>query len=71
MIRTLITLSEEDKKWLDSYSHLQHQSTAETIRQAIQTFHEEVNKENKKHLLSQTSGLMKAHKKNSIDQIRE
>ena len=57
MIRTLITLSEEDKEWLDIYSHANHQSTAETIRQAIQGFHEDVKRQNKKQILMQTSGI--------------
>ena len=34
-VRTIITLSEEDKQWLKSYSNLHHVSVAEAIRQGI------------------------------------
>jgi hypothetical protein len=70
LIRTLITLSTEDKEWLDSYSHLNHQSTAETIRQAINNFHEEIKKESKKNILKMTSGLYKTQPQPNIDDIR-
>jgi len=33
--RTIITLSEEDKRWLESYSSLNKVSMAEEIRQGI------------------------------------
>ena len=71
MIRTLITLSQEDKDWLDNYSHLNHQSTAETIRQAIQGFHEEVKKENRKKILNSTSGLLGRTPPQDIDDLRQ
>ena len=70
LIRTLITLSMDDKKWLDTYSHLNQQSTAETIRQAIHNFHEEIKKESKKDILKTTSGLYKKRPQPDIDDIR-
>ena len=33
--RTIITISEEDKRWLESYSSLHRVSVAEAIRQGI------------------------------------
>jgi len=70
LIRTLITLSREDKEWLDNYSHLNHQSTAETIRQAVQQFHETIKKENKKDILLKTSGMYPNTPPFTIDNIR-
>ncbi len=34
-VRTIITLSEEDNRWLESYSNLHHVSVAAAIRQGI------------------------------------
>lgn len=70
LIRTLITLSVEDKEWLDTYSHSQHQSTAETIRQAIKQFHETIKKESKKNIIIETSGVYSQTPPRSIDDIR-
>ena len=38
--RTIITLSEEDKRWLESYSSLNRVSGAEAIRQGIRKLKE-------------------------------
>ena len=59
MIRTIISLAEQDKRWLDSYSRSHHQSLAETVRQAIKTLRECSETETEKQILQQTSGLWK------------
>jgi len=60
MIRTLISLEEKDKRWLDSYSRSRHQSIAETVREALHTYRELNNSDEKIELLSATAGLWKA-----------
>ncbi|MBN1699349.1 MAG: hypothetical protein JW881_17650 [Spirochaetales bacterium] len=38
MARTIITIPDDIKTWLDHYSHRHHQSLAATIRAAIKNF---------------------------------
>ena len=59
MIRTLISLEERDKRWLDSYSRRRHQSIAETVRMALQAYREVGDPNEKTELLSATAGLWK------------
>ena len=37
MIRTVISLDDSDKRWLDQQAALQHVSMTEVVRQAVQT----------------------------------
>lgn len=58
-VRTIITLSEEDKRWLESYSNLHNVSVAEAIRQGIRTLKEMELQENYRGLVQNSSGLWK------------
>jgi hypothetical protein len=58
-VRTIITLSEEDKRWLESYSSLHNVSVAEAIRQGIRTLKELELQENYKALVKNSRGLWK------------
>ena len=55
--RTIITISEEDKRWLESYSSLRKVSVAEAIRQGIRKLKEAELFENYQTLVSNTKGL--------------
>jgi hypothetical protein len=57
--RTIITISEEDKMWLESYSSLHRVSVAEAIRQGIRKLKEAELYENYQALIKNTSGLWK------------
>jgi hypothetical protein len=57
--RTIITLSEEDKRWLESYSRLNRVSVAEAIRQGIRKLKEAELFENYQTLVQRTKGLWK------------
>ena len=57
--RTIITLSEEDKRWLESYSNLNRVSVAEAIRQGIRKLKEAELIENYQTLVQRTKGLWK------------
>jgi len=56
-VRTIITLSEEDKRWLESYSNLHHVSVAEAIRQGIRKLKEMEFDENYRALVQNSRGL--------------
>jgi hypothetical protein len=57
--RTIITISEEDKRWLESYSNLNRVSVAEAIRQGIRKLKEAELFENYQILVQRTQGLWK------------
>lgn len=59
MVRTLVTLEDMDKRWLDRYSERHKQSSAETMRLAIKEFQKKSGEENYRQALSQTQGLLK------------
>lgn len=58
-IRTIITLSEEDKRWLESYSNAHQVSVAEAIRQGIRRLKDAELQETYKVLVQSTKGLWK------------
>jgi hypothetical protein len=58
-VRTIITLSEEDKQWLESYSSLHHMSVAEAVRRGIRKLKEAEFSENYKTLVLNSKGLWK------------
>ena len=57
MNRTIITLDDSDKRWLEDYSHRQHQSMAETVRRAIRAYRDRVSAENEAGVLRETAGM--------------
>ena len=57
--RTIITISEEDKRWLESYSSLNRVSVAEAIRQGIRKLKEAELFDNYQTLVQRTKGLWK------------
>ena len=59
MVRTIVTIEESDKRWLDRYSGKHHQSTAETIRLAIKEFQKKMQEGRYQHVLKDTAGLLK------------
>ena len=57
--RTIITLPEEDKGWLESYGKAYDVSIAEAIRRGIRKLREESTSETYKILIKKTRGLWK------------
>jgi hypothetical protein len=55
--RTIITLSEEDKLWLESYSSVHGVSVAEAIRQGIRRLKEAERRETYRILVDRTRGI--------------
>ena len=70
MVRTIITLEDSDKRWLDRYSGRQGQSTAETIRNAIKEFQKKSRESDHHRVLKATAGLLKG-KDDSVRFVRE
>ncbi len=59
MVRTIVTLEESDKRWLDRYSDRHERSTAETIRMAIKQFQKKAREGDYLRILKDTAGLLK------------
>ena len=61
MIRTLISLDEESKRWLDRQAREENVSTAELIRTAVRKYRADKKREGLplNDLLKQTSGIWK------------
>ena len=60
MTRVIISLSENDKRWLDQYSALHGQATSEVIHDAIQFFRRKVSSQALHQTLKNTSGILKS-----------
>ncbi len=58
-IRTIITLSEEDKRWLESYSSAHQISVAEAIRQGIRRLKDSEFKDTYQSHVKNTRGIWK------------
>jgi hypothetical protein len=56
-LRTIITISENDKKWLENYSKTSGISMAEAIRQGISQLREKEEKNIFQVLLKETRGI--------------
>ena len=61
MIRTVISIDEESKEWLDQQARRENVSTAELIRTAVREYRDEKKRETLplSDLLKQTSGIWK------------
>ena len=55
--RTIITLPDEDKAWLEEYSRMQGISMAEGIRSALRLFREKKQRDTYRALVEQTRGI--------------
>ncbi len=70
MVRTIITIEDSDKRWLDRYSTRHKQSTAETIRYAIKEFQKKSREADCRRVLEGTAGLLKG-KDDSVRFVRK
>ena len=71
MARTIISLPDDDKRWLDAYSHATHQSLAKTVRLAIKFYRQQQKAGVKKDALSMTSGLWQARKIDALGYVQK
>ena len=70
MVRTIVTIEESDKRWLDKYSGRHSQSTAATIRLAIKDFQKKTQERDYRGALKDTAGLFKG-KDDSVQFVRK
>ena len=70
MVRTLISLPESDKIWLDAYSHRHRRSRAEIVRRALHNFRRAVEDGGFKPSLRATAGLWKGRGIDAVDYVR-
>jgi hypothetical protein len=71
MTRTIITIAEQDRDWLASHSRSKRQSMAETVRQAIHRYREEISAESDGCVLRETAGLWRTRGKDGLEYQRE
>ena len=71
MVRTIITIPDEIKKWLDNYSHTHHQSLAETIRMAIKEYIEKNRNQEEKQIIKTTAGIWKDRKIDGLEYVNK
>ena len=71
MARTIITISDTIKEWLENYSHMNHQSIAETIRNAIEEYKTKVENGGIDEIIIKTSGIWKDRKINGLDYVNK
>lgn len=57
--RTIITISDEDKSWLEGYSRASGISMAEAVRRAIKRLKEQERRSVYQSLIAQTKGIWK------------
>ena len=70
MVRTIVTLEEGDKRWLDRYSDQHGQSIAQTIRMAIKDFQTGARAGDYRKKLKDTAGILKG-KDDSVRFVRK
>ena len=71
MVRTVITLPESDKKWLEEYSERHDQSMAETVRQAIRCYQARTSGEPTENILRETAGMWHHRDKDGLQYQRD
>jgi len=69
MTRTILSLPEDEKKWLESYSRRHRLSCAEVIRRAIREFRLAKPEKNLAAVLKETAGAWKSIRGDSRDYI--
>jgi hypothetical protein len=70
MVRTIVSLPEADKAWLDAYSHRRRRSQADVIRHALRSFRRSLEGGGGRPSLRATAGLWKDRGVNSLEYVR-
>jgi hypothetical protein len=74
MIRTIISISAEDKKWLDSYGRRHKLSSAELVRRAIKEYRGRAGRRDLQTVIRETAGSWRSVKGDSqklVDGLRQ
>ncbi|MBI3602765.1 MAG: hypothetical protein HY209_07740 [Candidatus Omnitrophica bacterium] len=71
MVRTIVTIPEEDKKWADQYSKTHHQSFAETVRLALKKLRRSQKNDTYRAVLQKAYGLWAYRKGDAVDYVNK
>jgi hypothetical protein len=69
MTRTIISIPEDEKAWLESYSRRHRISSAEVIRRAIREFRRKKSEKGLAAVLRETAGIWTSLKGDSRDHV--
>lgn len=70
-MRTIITISETDQKWLDSYSRGHKLSRAEAIRRALKEFKQRHQQDTYKKAVEKTFGSWSGQNGDALEYVRQ
>lgn len=74
MTRTILSLPEEEKRWLEAYGKRHRISSAETIRRAIRAFRDKMPETGLREVLRQTAGTwtsVRGDSRDYVDKLRK
>jgi len=74
MTRTIISIPEDEKQWLDSFGRRHRISSAEVVRRAIKNYHRAKTEKNLAGVLRKTAGTWTSIKDESrayVDSLRD
>lgn len=70
-MRTIITIPEQDKKWLDRYSRSKKVSRAQIIREALQEYKKRRSKDSFQATLEKVYGLWNGRNGDALDYVNK
>ena len=70
-MRTIITIPEQDKKWLDSYSRSKKISRAKIIREALQEYKKRHSKDAYQEAIEKTFGLWAGRNGDALEYVNK
>jgi hypothetical protein len=71
MIRRIISLPEEDKKWLELYGRKHRISVAEIVRRAVKLYRQHVSEGGYERVIRESAGARKSIKGDSQDYVEK
>jgi len=74
MTRTIVSIPEDEKKWLESYSRRRRISSAEVVRRAIREYRRKESQKSLAGILSETAGTwtsVKGDTRDYVDALRK
>ncbi|MBI4398312.1 MAG: CopG family transcriptional regulator [Candidatus Omnitrophica bacterium] len=70
MVRTLISLPEKDKHWLEGYSQLHHISLAQAVRAAVELYIKQKKDATRREILLKSRGIW-PRKEDALEYVRK
>jgi len=70
MTRTIVSIPEDEKKWLESYGRRHRISSAEVVRRAIRDFRRRTSKNSLTGVIRETAGTWTSVKGDTRDHVK-